>query len=301
MNLEELEIFVDVAQRSSFALVASERNLAPSSVSRAIASLEDKLGIRLFHRTTRKVSLTEAGQSYLNTILPLIEDLKAAAENAYDVQAKPKGVIRLTSSVTFGNQALMPIIHEFMEQYPDIELEYVLTDRVIDLVSERIDIAIRHGKLKDSSFIASKLFSTCYRIVASPSYIEKHGQPVLPQDLEHRQCLIFDWPIFRQKWKFKHKDGTFEEVPVVGRYRMTNGSALREMALRGTGVSMLVNWLVDDAIAKGDLIDLFPDYQVSAHNFDTAVWLMTPSRSYVPLRVRLFTDFMKEKIASKHA
>ncbi len=294
MNLEELEIFIDVAQKSSFALVAKERNLAPSSVSRAISSLEDKLGIRLFQRTTRKVSITEAGQSYLNTILPLVEDLKAAAENAYDVQVKPKGVIRLTSSVTFGNQALMPLIQDFMERYPDIELEYVLTDQVIDLVAERIDIAIRHGKLKDSSFIASKLFSTCYRIVASPSYIKEYGRPSLPQDLEQHQCLIFDWPLFRQKWKFKHQDGTFEEVPVIGRYRMTNGTALRGLALRGAGVSLLVNWLVDDAIARGDLIDLFPDYQVSAHNFDTAVWLMTPSRSYMPLRVRLLTDFLKE-------
>ncbi len=296
MNIEELEIFIDVAQRGSFAAVANERNFAPSSISRTIASLEDKLGIRLFHRTTRKVSLTEAGQSYLNTILPLIGDLKAAVENAYDVQSKPKGVVRLTSSVTFGNQALMPLIHEFMEQYPDIELEYVLTDQVIDLVAERIDIAIRHGKLKNSSFIASKLFSTCYRIVASPSYIEQHGRPSSPQDLEQHQCLIFDWPLFRQKWKFKRQDGVLEEVPVIGRYRMTNGTALRGLATRGAGVALLVNWLVDDTIAKGELIDLFPDYQVSAHNFDTAVWLMTPSRSYMPLRTRLFIDFIKENL-----
>lgn len=295
MNIEELETFVEVAQRKSFALVAHDRNVAPSSVSRAIANLEDKLRIRLLHRTTRKVSLTEAGQAYYNKILPILSDLKDAVETAQNIETEPSGTIRFTSSVTFGNYRLIPILHEFMERYPDISLDYILTDQVIDLVGERIDIAIRHGKLNDSSFIATKLFSTCYRIVASPSYIDRYGRPERPPDIENHQCLIFDWPLFRSKWKFQ-KDNTLQEVFVQGRYNMTNGTALRNLALNGAGISLLVNWLVDEDIEKGDLINLFPDYKVSAHNFDTAIWLMIPSRDYLPLRVRLLVDFLKENI-----
>lgn len=296
MDIEELEIFIDVAQRKSFAFVAHERNVAPSSISRAIAGLENKLRIRLFHRTTRKVSLSEAGQAYYNKILPILNDLRDAAETAHNVETKPNGTIRLTSSVTFGNYRLVPILHEFMEQYQDIYLDYILKDQVIDLVDERIDIAIRHGKLNDSSFIATKMFSTCYRIVASPSYIERCGRPQTPNDVENHQCLIFDWPHFKSKWKFQDGSKALQEVPVVGRYNMTNGIALLNLALSGAGISLLANWLVDKDIEKGNLINLFPEYQVSAHNFDTAIWLMTPSRAYMPLRVRLLIDFLKKNM-----
>lgn len=294
MDIQNIEIFIAVAQKSSFAAVAQEYNVAPSSISHAIASLEEKLQMRLFHRTTRKVSMTEAGQTYFNKIEPILSDLKLAAESAYDTQQKPAGNIRLTSSVTYGNKALLPLVHAFMEKYPDITLDYILSDQVIDLVGERIDVAIRHGKLEDSSFIATKLTKTCYRIVASPDYIKTHGRPAHPSEIANHACLIFDWPLFREKWKFKQGNADLLEIPVQGRYRMTNGTALRTLALEGAGIALLVNWLVDDDIKDGNLVDLFPHYDVSAHNFDTAIWLITPSRPYMPLRVRLLIDFLKD-------
>lgn len=296
MDIQEIEIFIAVAKKSNFAAVAHERNIAPSSISRTIASLEDKLRIRLFHRTTRKVSLTEAGEAYFNKIEPILCDLKLAAETAHDVQQKPAGNLRITSSVTFGNKTLLPIIHEFMKKYPEITLDYILSDQVIDLVNERVDIAIRHGKLNDSSFTATKLCSTCYRIVASPQYIKTFGHPLDPANIENHSCLIFDGPHFRNRWKFKHKNTELVEVPVNGRFRMTNGTALHSLALEGAGIALLVNWLIDDDIKKGNLINLFPTYEVSAHYFDTAIWLITPSRAYMPLRVRLLIDFLKKNI-----
>lgn len=296
MDIQNIEIFIAVAQKSSFAAVALERNVAPSSISRSIAALEEKLHMRLFHRTTRKVSLTEAGQAYFNKIEPILNDLKVAAENAYDTQQKAAGNIRMTSSVTYGNKALLPVVHKFMEKYPDITLDYILSDQVIDLIGERIDIAIRHGKLEDSSFIATKLIRTCYRIVASPDYIKKFSRPTHPTEIAHHNCLSFERPMLRDKWKFKSPTGDFFEVPINGRYRMTNGTALRTIALQGAGIALLVNWLIDDDIENGDLIDLFPDYEVSAHHFDTAIWLITPSRPYMPLRVRLLIDYLKKNI-----
>jgi len=183
-----------------------------------------------------------------------------------------------------------------MEQYPDITLDYILSDQVVDLVSERIDVAIRHGELDDSSFIATTLLKTCYKVVASPQYLKKHGRPRHPSDLEGHSCLIFDWPTFRNKWKFKLRNRKMVEVPIKGRYCLTNGTALRALALEGAGVALLVNWLIDDDLREGRLVNLFPDYQVSAHNFDTAIWLVTPSRPYMPLRVRLLIDFLKKSL-----
>ncbi|PCI96930.1 MAG: LysR family transcriptional regulator [Alphaproteobacteria bacterium] len=299
MNIQALEIFIEVANNSSFAKVAKNRNVAPSSISRAIANLEDLLNLRLFHRTTRKVSLTEAGQTYFNKIEPILNDLKVAAETVHDIINKPSGKIKITSSVTFGNYTLLPILHEFIEMYPDINLDYVLSDEVIDLVDERVDISIRHGKLNDSSFIATKLFSTCYRVVASKPYIDKYDLPLTPSDITNHSCLIFNWPSFSGKWKFRKDDRSFEEISVSGRYSMTNGMALRDLTLRGAGVSLLANWLIDDDIINGDLVDLFPTYQVSAHNFDTAIWLMYPSREHIPLRVRLLINFIKQNLGSE--
>lgn len=296
MEIQELEIFVAVARTSSFAAVAQERNVAPSSISRSIASLEDKLRIRLFHRTTRKVSLTEAGEAYYNKIEPILSDFLLAAETAHDVQQTASGNIRLTSSVTFGNKILLPAVHAFMEKYPAITLDYILSDQVIDLVSERIDVAIRHGELDDSSFIGTRLLKTSYKVVASPRYLKKHGRPAHPSDLRDHSCLIFDWPTFRNKWKFRLRHRKLVEVPITGRYCLTNGTALRSLALEGAGIALLVNWLVDDDVREGKLINLFPDYDVSAHNFDTAIWLVTPSRPYMPLRVRLLIDYLKKHI-----
>ncbi len=296
MNIETLQIFIAVAEKQSFAQVADDLNLAPSSISRAIAGLEDQLDLRLFHRTTRKVSLTEAGQTYYNQIAPIIADLQDAAEMARDVTEVPKGAIRLTSSVTFGREKLIPILHQFMEAYPDIHLHYQLTDQLVDLVTERIDIAIRHGKLEDSSFVARKLFDSCYRIIASPDYIEKSGRPNQPEEITEHACLIFDWPYFKDKWKFKDKTGHVMEVPVQGRYQMTNGAAVRDFTLHGAGVALLPSWLVDADIQSGRFIDLFPEYQVTAHHFNTGIWLMTPSRSHIPLRNRLLLDFIRERL-----
>lgn len=294
--MQDLEIFVDVSNKSSFVKVAQERNISPSSVSRAVSNLERKLNLKLFHRTTRRVSLTEAGHAYFYKISPILHDLKAAAESVNDIKGKAMGTIRITSSVTFGNYILLPILHKFMELHAGVKLVYTLSDSIIDLVDKRIDIAVRHGVLSDSSFVATKLMSTGYRIVASPSYLSKHEYPFKPSHIVDHSCLIFNWPSFQNKWKFMSSE-EYEEIEVHGRYYMTNGMALRSLALGGAGVALLADWLVNEDIQQGALIDLFPTYQVSAHDFDTSIWLMTPSREYMPLRIRLLMDFIKENLS----
>lgn len=298
MNLNTLDIFIDVMQTGSFAEVARRRDIASSSVSRSIASLEDQLGVRLFQRTTRKISPTAAGQAYFARVSPLLDDIKQASQNARDMEQTPRGVLRLTSSVAFGGHVIVPLIKEFMELYPDIQIEYVLSDQKTDIIAERFDVAIRHGQLENSSLIASCLLKPKYKVVASPDYIKNFGQPNTPQDIPDHQLLCFDLPGFREEWFFKdiasQKDASF--VPMKPRYILSNASALRALTLEGCGLSLLADWLVDDDIKAGELVDLFPNHIVFANEHDPAIWLVTPSRSYVPLKTRCFLDFLKVKL-----
>lgn len=296
MNLDNLDIFIDVMNRGSFVDVARDREVAPSSISRAIAGLEDELGVRLFQRTTRKISPTAAGKDYFAKIDPLLADLREAAQSAHDIEKTPKGPIRITSSVSFGQHVLIPILREFLDLYPDITLDYVLTDRTVDLIGARIDVAIRHGRLENSSFIASKLTQSEYRVVASPEYLKKHGRPEKPQNVSEHQALLFALPEFKERWVFQSDDEEPEYVPINARFKISNGLALRDLALQGCGIALLANWMIDDDVVANTLIDLFPGYKVSAGEYDNTIWLVTPSRSYLPLKIRYFLDFVKSKV-----
>lgn len=296
MELHTLEIFVDVMSKGSFAEVARDRNVPPSSISRAIANLEEQLGIRLFHRSTRKISVTEAGHTYFTRISPLIDDLRLASETVHDREQSLQGTIRMTSSVSFGQKVIIPVLHQFMEEHPSITLDFVLTDRTVDIIGERIDIAVRHGALNDSSLIASKLKSTYYRVVVSPSYLKKYGTPQEPKDLTNHSALVFDIPQFRSKWVFHSAEQESVDVPLKCRYIVSNALSLRELALNGAGISLLADWLIDEDIHSGKLIELFPEYTVSAGNYDTSIHLITPNRSYMPLKIRYLLDFLKTTI-----
>lgn len=296
MNLGALEIFIEVMNAKSFTKVAKNRNVAPSSISRTISNIENELGIRLFQRTTRTISPTEAGQTYFLKILPLLNDLKQASENAIDIEQSPQGKLRITSSVSFGHHVVIPLLNEFMEAYPEITLDYVLTDRTVDIISEKIDVAIRHGTLEDSSLIASKLLETQYRLVASPDYITKHDSIEKLDSIACHELLVFDIPQFRSNWTFQKKGHKPKDIAVNSRYIISNALSLRALTLQGAGIGILANWLVDNDIRDGKLIHLFPEHIVTINNYDRAIHLVTPSRSYLPKRTRVFIDFLKNHL-----
>jgi DNA-binding transcriptional LysR family regulator len=298
MDTENMRIFVEVAQRGSFASVARDRDIDPSSVSRAIALLEDEVGVRLFQRSTRRVMLTEAGKIYLARVAALVDELDHASEEARGMSIDPTGTLRLTTSVAFGNTRLIPLLPEFVKRYPQIKLELLFTDTVIDLVSERVDLAIRLARRFDADFIATKLRDSDYRVCASPKYLKKNIRPATPQDLQQHNCLLFPLPNFRSRWIFKNKKGKLEEVAIHGDVSILNGLALRDCALAGMGPVLMADWLIDEEIAKGNLIDLFPSYRVTANEFDNAVWLGYPSRAHLPNKVRVMIDFLKQHLGN---
>ena len=294
MDLSVLQIFIEVMRHGSFAAVARERNIDPSSVSRTVAALESELGIRLFQRTTRKLSPTEAGMTYFERIEPLIEEMQQAADIAKDISGNPKGTIRVTCSVSFGIKCIIPLLPEFQAKYPELTIDLLLTDSVVDLLNERIDVAIRLGQPTDSTLIMQKLMETRYSVCASPDYLQQYGQPQIPKDIESHNCLLFPLIGFKTRWIFKHKTGNVQEIPVRGNTIISNAIALQQCAISGMGLTLLPHWLIDEDINTGKLVKLFPDYQVTATDFNTAAWLLYPSRAYIPLKVRLFVKELKK-------
>lgn len=295
MDIETLRAFVEVMRRGNFAAVARARNADPSSVSRTIAALEDQLGVRLFNRTTRRLSPTEAGIAYFERVEPMIDELERAALAAADSGDEPRGVLRITAPVTFAQLNVVPWLPEFARRYPELSFELLLTDSFVDLVQERVDIALRLGKLADSSLIAHRLCDMVYTVCASPDYLRRAGRPKSPSELEYHECLRYPVQGYGARWRFRRGDGPVTEVPIRGRVAVSNGVALRQCAVAGMGLTLLPRWNVAHELRTGELVDVFPDYQATVSEFDAAAWLLYPSRSYLPLKVRAYTEFLREK------
>jgi DNA-binding transcriptional LysR family regulator len=297
MDISVLQLFIEVIRQGSFAAAARERNVDPSSVSRAIAGLEEELGIRLLQRTTRQLSPTEAGMAYFQRIEPLVEEMQQAIDVAADMSGQPKGTLRITASVSFGLKRVVPLLPDFRSRYPDLTIDLLLIDTNVDLLTERIDLAIRLGMLADSTLIAQQLIQTHYFVCASPQYLQQMGHPKNPNDIENHNCLLFPLAGFRSRWRFKKSDQEETEVLVQGDTIISNAIALQQCAIAGMGLALLPNWLIEDDLRDDRLVNVFPSYDVTATDFHTAAWLVYPSRAYVPLKVRVFIDFLKQLIA----
>ncbi|HLI99847.1 MAG TPA: LysR family transcriptional regulator [Bradyrhizobium sp.] len=299
MDIESLRIFVRVARRGSFAVVARDCGTDPSSVSRTIAALEDELQVRLLQRSTRRMALTEAGAQYLARVEPLLEELDSAKDDALVTGAKPIGTIRLTASVAFGQKCIAPLLPKLRETFPDLGIDLLLTDANVDLVSEGIDLAVRHGPSRDSALIGVKLTGTKYRVCASPAYLEDSRKLKrrlkAPADLAAHRCLLLNLPDHRSRWLFRDSGGTIIEVPVDGDVRISSPLVLLTCAIEGMGPALLADWLAKNEFDKGALVDLFPDHAVTATDFETAAWLLYPSRSYLPRKVRVVIDFLRQE------
>lgn len=296
MNIENLHLLLAVSRRGSFAAVAKERDMDPSSVSRAIADLEGELGLRLFQRSTRSMTLTEAGEIYLARLEPLLDELEHARDAAVQVSRAPRGVLRLTASVTFGQVCVVPLLGEFRARYPDLKVECMFTDANVDLVAERVDLAIRLAPAIEGDVVVSKLMDTRYGVYASPDYVARRPPLVRPADLAGHQVLLFNLRAYRTHWLFRNRAGDEERVEIEGKLTFSPASALLTAALNGLGPALLPDWLVAHAVARGLLVRLFPDHAATATTFDTAAWIVYPSRSYLPNKVRVMADFLREKL-----
>ena len=304
MDLTTLKLLIDVARAGGFAPAARARDVDPSSVSRAVAQVEAELGVRLFQRSTRRLTLTEAGEIYLRRLEPALEEIAQAAEAARAASGPVaagalQGRLRLTASVAFGQVMVTPLLPQWRAEHPGLIVELMLSDAVSDLVAERIDLAIRLGSNVSGDVIATKLFATRYRVCAAPDYLTAAPPLGEPSDLMAHECLRFALPGFRAPWRFQAEDRGEQQVAVEGKLLISNALALREAAVQGLGPALLAEWLIAGDIAAGRLIDIFPAWEVTATNFDTAAWAVYPSRAFLPVKVRAMIDFLRPRLVAK--
>ena len=296
METKLFEHFIEVSRSGSFAAAARILNVDPSSVSRAVSQLEAELGVRLFQRTTRQLSLTAAGEQFLARIEGVVTELEQIQDDLNQDNTMPRGHLCLSASVAFGQICIMPLVPDFLQQYPEIQLELKLTDRNVDFASERVDLAIRLAPSLDLDAIAIKLMDTHYRVCASPAYLAQHPEIKQPSDLSQHLILTHDLPDYRKRWIFKDHDEVTLDVAVKPKLIASTALALRDAALSGLGPALLADWLIKQDLASGTLIDLLPDHQVSATNFNTGAWLLYPERAFLPRKTRLAIDFFRQAI-----
>lgn len=284
-----IPVFVTVVESGGFSPAAKLLGISKSAVSKRVTQLEEQMGVKLLHRTTRKLSLTEAGEHFFQHARIAHQAAKDAQDAVAQLQGEPQGRLRINTPMSFGRLHIAPLIPEFLKRYPKISIEMVMDDKVADLIGEGFDIAIRGGDLPDSSLIARKLAPLRNVLCASPEYIEKHGRPVELSQLADHNCLIFTYSKDIKEWLFI-KDGQTQSVEVTGNYNVNNSEALREALLQGVGIGRLPTFVAGPDIKSGKLVSLFEEYQMP----DKTIYAVFPERQYLPSKVRAFIDFAVE-------
>lgn len=279
--------FVAVAQTESFTQAASRLGISTAQVSRQVSQLENRLTIKLFYRTTRKVSLTEEGAIYFRHCRQVLDGLEEAERAISSLQHSPQGLIRMTAPVTYGERFVMPIVVDFMAQYPQVEVICELTNKQLDLVDGSYDLAIRLGRLADSSLIAKRLSSRRQYVCASPAYLKQYGVPENLTDLNQHDCLIGT----NSHWHFDEQ-GKEKVIKVQGRLQCSSGMTLLDAAIRGMGVVQLPGYYVNEAIAQGQLTVLLAQYQQAKEG----IWALYPQNRHLSAKVRLLVDMLAEKL-----
>jgi DNA-binding transcriptional LysR family regulator len=286
-----LEIFAAVAEHGSFSAAGRQLGLTPSAVSRAVDRIEERLGVRLLLRTTRALSLTAEGHSYLCAARRILTDLDDA-EQAIADQGAPRGRLRVSASLSHGRLCVVPLLGEFAARYPHILVDINLTDAVVDIAAGEADVGVRFGPLADSPLTARKLGESRRVIVASPDYLARHSAPQTPEDLHNHNCLSFNFRRAEPVWPFR-KDGEDYALNVHGNIEANNGETLGQLAAAGIGIARVGAFSVAAEIADGRLIALLEDYNPGDVEEIHAVFV---GGANMPARVRAFVDYLVEAL-----
>lgn len=290
-RLECDRMFLAVMEAGSFTGAADKLGTSSGQASKLLSRLEGELGVRLLNRTTRSVSPTEAGRAYYDRLKPLVDELETLDLDIRNISQSPRGRLRLTAPLTFGTLEMVPALNEFALRYPDIELDVSFSDRVVNLIDEGFDLAIRVGRPGDSSLIIRKLCAVRIVMVAAPPYLETHGAPEVPSDLEYHACIIDT--NFREpnRWPFRTRDGDVEMVTVSGRIRYSNAEACLQAAALGLGLACVPAFVAGDAMRSGDVTRLLSSFETEPYD----VHVLYPHNRHLAVKVRLLVDFLVER------
>ncbi|MCL8382599.1 LysR family transcriptional regulator [Xanthobacter aminoxidans] len=296
----EMAAFLKVACAGSLSGAARELGLTPSAVSRILARIEARLGVRLMVRTTRQLRLTAEGEAYARAARRILADIDET-EAALADRANPRGRIRVSASMAHGRLVIVPLLGEFVARYPDIEVEMELSDEIADVLGGRVDVAIRFGPLADSPLTARRLGETGRTVIAAPSYLARHGTPRVPADLSHHNCLDFSFRRIEPGWPFR-EDGRDYMLEVKGNITANNGETLVQLAAQGVGITRVGNFHIDEANARGEFASgaLVPLLEAFNPQDKESIHAVFVGGANTPARVRVFVDFLAEKLRGAH-
>lgn len=290
--LSDMQVFIQVVESNSFSAAGRKLRMSAALVSSRIARLEGHLAIRLLNRTTRKVSVTDAGQVYYQDCIDILRRVEEAESRLSDETGVARGVLRVTASNFFGQHYIAHIIPGFLQENPNIRVQLQITDRLVDLLAEGVDLAVRASVMQDSNFKTRILAPSERCIVAAPGYLEKHGTPQTPHDLVDHNCLLLRFPGSRQfRWRFKEGDDTYE-LDISGTLDSDNSNVLKDWAIGGTGLVLKSIWEVEQEIREGRLKIVLADYMPK----DEFLHVVYPYERHVPPKVRLFIDYLVDKM-----
>ncbi|HEX7987122.1 DNA-binding transcriptional LysR family regulator [Duganella sp. 1411] len=292
-RLRAMEVFVEVVRKNGFARAADALDTSPANVTRIIADLESHLGTRLLNRSSRKMSLTESGDALYERAKTIVEDMAEVEAIASSTSGTPRGVLRLNAPLSFGVLQLAPLWGKFMDLHPGIELEVALIDRVVDIVEEGYDMAIRISRAGSASHAARKLATSQNICCAAPAYLEKHGVPKVPQDLAAHRCIGYRYAATADEWHFSQRSGKPDVVKVNCAMHTNNGDTARAVAVAGGGVIWQPTFLIGADLRAGRLVRVLPEYDLP----DIDVLAVYPSRRHLSAKVRVMIDFLAQEFA----
>jgi len=293
-QITALRVFVRVAEEGSFSNAARALGMSKSAVSKHVAALEAKLGTRLLHRTTRQVTLTEEGRAYWTRASRILEEVEEADNAVGTMKAEPIGTLRVSSAFSFGLRHVAPAIPDFIAQYPRLVVDLDFNDRMLDLLEDGIDVAIRIGDLPDSNLVARRLAATRLMLVAAPGYLERAGKPMAPADLARHTCLLYRGRTGPWHWRLGGAGGG-TTIRVNGPLIANNGEVIKAAAVAGAGIARLPSFLLDDALESGALVEVLDAYRPDPLPIH-AVYV--PNR-HLSAKVRRFVDFLAEWLACR--
>ena len=284
----EMAVFVRVVEHESFSSAARALKLTPSAVSKLIGRLEDRLGARLLNRTTRRLSMTEEGHAFYQRCVPILSAIDEAEMAVTELHAEPRGLLKVNASTAFGQFHIQPLIPKFLERHPDLRIQLTLSDSLVNLVEEEVDVAIRIADMPDSTLIAKKLSAVHRTVAAAPSYIATFGIPKSPKDLKNHNCLTLSFETSLNQWEFKGSDGP-QRIRVRGSFETNNAAALYEAGLAGLGLFRAANFVVGSDFKEGRLIPVLEDYEMINQ---VNIYAVYPHSKHLSPKVRAFVDLM---------
>jgi len=292
-DFEALAIFAKVVELRSFAAAAGELSLSKATVSKAVSRLEERLGARLFNRTSRRLALTDAGHKLAERAARLLADGEAAESEALAQSVAPRGLVRLAVPMTFGVNVVAPLLPEFLKAYPDVSIDLHLSDATVDLIGEGFDAGLRIARLPDSSLLARRLCAMPRHTVAAPSYLKTHGRPTHPMHLAQHTCFDYAYMATPGVWLYTNAAGETASVRPAGQLRVNNGEALLPAVLAGLGIADLPEFIVGDAIAAGKVEVILKGWKQP----EGAVHLVMPPGGPRPARVEVLAEFLMQQFA----